>query len=356
MAHRTSCPRIGRAGRGRSVGLLLVVCLALSGGLAACGGSSSASSNSITLYNGQHEQTTDALVSQFEKATGVKVKIRSDDEDVFASQITAEGGHSPADVLFTENSPPLEFLQQNGLLAPVPASTLAHTPSRYNSPTGHWVGVSARVSVLVYNTRLLKPSQLPTSVMELADPKWKGKLGIAPGETDFQPIVTSVARTYGEAAALRWLRGLKANAGSAHSYPDNETLVDRVNRGEVALGMINQYYWYRERAQVGASDVHSAIAHLAPRDPGYVIDVSGAAVLKSSGHQADAQKFLAFLVSAQGQKIIATTDSFEYPIASGVTTGQPETPLDKLQADPINIAALGDGATAIALLQKAQLL
>ena len=51
--------------------------------------------------------------------------MRSDDEDVFASQITAEGSHSPADVLFTENSPPLEYLQQKGLLSPVAPSTLA---------------------------------------------------------------------------------------------------------------------------------------------------------------------------------------------------------------------------------------
>ena len=235
-------------------------------------------------------------------------------------------------------------------------ATLAKTPSRYNSPTGHWVGVTARVSVLVYNTQQLTAGQLPTSVMQLADAQWKGRLGIAPGETDFQPIVTSVARTYGTAAALRWLEALKANAGSSHSYPDNETLVDRVNRGQIAIGIINQYYWYRERAQVGASDVHSAISHLAPRDPGYVINISGAAVLKSSHHQADAQKLLAFLVSAQGQQIIADSDSFEYPIASGVTTREAETPLDKLQPNPINIAALGDGATAIALLQKAQLL
>jgi iron(III) transport system substrate-binding protein len=331
-----------------------VVIVALGGLLAACGGSSS--SNTITLYNGQHEQTTDALVARFEKLTAIKVMVRNDDEDVFASQINAEGSNSPADVLFTENSPPLEYLQEKGRLAAVAPSTLARTPARYNSPTGHWVGVSARVSVLVYNTRLVPKSQLPASVMALADPKWKGKLALAPGETDFQPIVTSVARTYGDAAALRWLEALKANAGSAHSYPDNETLVDEVNRGQVALGIINQYYWYRERAQVGTSNVHSAIVHLAPRDPGYVIDVSGAAVLKSSHHQAQAQKLLAFFVSAEGQKIIAETDSFEYPIASGVTTIQAETPLDKLQPNPINIAALGDGATAVALLQKAQLL
>jgi len=343
-----------RAAATRSRCLLFLVLGVLGCLLAGCG-AGSCSSNSITLYNGQHEQTTDALVTRFEKLTRISVCVRSDDEDVLASQIKAEGPNSPADVVYTENSPALEYLQQNDLLAPVAPSTLAHTPSRYNSPQGDWVGVSARVSVLIYNTRLLTPSRLPTSVMQLADPKWKGKLAFAAGETDFQPIVTSVARTYGDAATLRWLDALKANAGG-HIYPDNETITNEVNLGQAAIGVINQYYWYRQRAQVGASGMHSAIAYFAPRDPGYVIDVSGAAVLKSSKHKADAQKLLAFIVSAEGQQIIAHSDSFEYPIASGVKTAQPETPFDKLRPNSIGIAALGDGATAISLLQKAQLL
>ena len=125
--------------------------------------------------------------------------------------------------------------------------------------------------------------------MQLAQPQWKGKIAIAGGETDFQPIVTSVARTYGTAAALKWLEAVKANAGS-HQYPDNETIADEVNRGQVALGIVNQYYWYRERAEVGASNMHSAIAYFAPHDVGYVVDVSGAGILRSSQHQAEAQR------------------------------------------------------------------
>ncbi len=82
--------------------------------------------------------------------------------------------------------------------------------------------------------------------MELATPSGKGRSAIAGGETDFQPIVTTIAQTYGNAAALRWLNGVKANAGS-HIYPDNETVTSEVNSGQVALGVINQYYWYRER-------------------------------------------------------------------------------------------------------------
>ena len=158
------------------------------------------------------------------------------------------------------------------------------------------------------------------------------------------------------ATAERWLKGLQANG---KVYPDNETVVAQVNNGESAVGLINHYYWYRLRDEVGRSGMHSALHYYAPHDPGYLLNVSGAAVLKSSSRQAAAQKFVAFLVSKQGQEIIASPSkslSFEYPIASGVTTQSPETPFAQLQPYPITIADLGDGSTAIALMRAAGLL
>jgi iron(III) transport system substrate-binding protein len=348
----------------RRVSALVAIAAVLAAGaaLSACGSQADTSGTTITLYNGQHEQTADNLISAFEKKTGINVVVRSDDEDVLADQIAAEGSKSPADVFFTENSPPLESLQAKGLLSPVDSAILAGTPSKYNSPQGDWVGVSARVSVIIYNPSLISASQLPTHVAQLADPQYKGKLALAPGETDFQPIVTDYERAYGTAATLTWLKKIAANA-AGHVYPDNETIADEVNRGAAAFGVVNQYYWYRMRAEIGSGNIHSKITYFAPGDPGYVIDVSGAAVLKSSKHQAAAQKFLAFLVSKQGQEIIATPGtgagqslSFEYPIASGVTTRAGETPFSELKPYPITIGGLGDGSTAIALMTKAGLL
>jgi iron(III) transport system substrate-binding protein len=334
-----------------------VAALLAAGLLAACGSASgaTASAGSITLYSGQHEQTTQSLVSAFEQQTGIKVNVRYNDEDSFADEIVAEEAHPVADVFYTENSPALEFLQGKGLLAPVDSTTLAKTPSQYNSPQSDWVGVSARVSVLIYNPSLISASQLPTSVLQLANPKYKGKLAFAAGETDFQPIVTSVAKAYGDAEASSWLDGIKANAGS-HIYPDNETIADEVNRGAAAFGVVNQYYWYRMQAELGASNVHSKIAYFAPNNPGYVVDVSGAGILKSTKNMPDAQKFLAFIVSKQGQEIIAHSISYEYPLDDGVTTAAPETPFNQLQPYPITIPELGDGSAAISLLQKAGLL
>ena len=349
----------------RAGGTAVVTAAVLASGaaLTGCGGGAPSGAGTITVYSGQHEQTTESLISAFEHKTGLKVVVRSADEGVLADQIAAEGSRSPADVFFTENSPPLESLQAKGLLAQLDAASLASTPARYNSPQGDWVGVSARVSVIVYNPGLISAGQLPRHVSQLADPRYQGKLALAPSETHFQPIVTAYQHAYGTDATLTWLKKIDANA-AGHVYANNETVADEVNRGAVAFGVVNQYYWYRMRAEIGAGSMHSKIAFFALADPGYVVDVSGAAVLKSSKLQADAQKFVAFLVSAQGQQILATPGttagrsslSFEYPIAAGVTTHAGETPFSQLQPYPITLAELGDGSGAISLMRQAGLI
>jgi iron(III) transport system substrate-binding protein len=341
-----------RLGAGPAIALAIALTLTA----AACGGGGSSSGEpTLTLYSGQHEQTTAQLVSAFEAATGIKVKIRTDDEAVLANQVAQEGSNSPADVFYSENTPPLEFLQEKHLLSPLAPATLAAVSSEYSSTAGDWVGVSARVDVMVYNTGKVQAADLPHSVMDLASPAWKGKLGIAPSETDFQPIIESVIRTYGTSRAQQWLQGVKSNAGG-HIYPDNESLVNVINRGQVELGLMNHYYWYRERDEVGASHMHSAIAFFAPRDAGYVIDVSGAAVLKSSNHQAEAQRLVAFLVSHAGEEVIAHSESYEYPLGSKVETAKPLPAFAKLQPTAVNLAQLGDGSQALQLLQQVQLL
>jgi iron(III) transport system substrate-binding protein len=332
--------------------------------LAACGGSGSSTTTtdssqgslagqSITLYSGQHEQTTAMLVAAFEKNTGVKVKVRPGDEAELADQIIQEGSNSPADVFYTENTPPLERLREQSLLSPVDQSTLAAVPAHYNSAQGDWVGASGRVSVLVYNTEQISPSSLPSSILALAEPKWKGKLGIAPSETDFQPLITSITKFDGSAAAERWLEGVKANS---KVYPDNETVVTQVNNGESAIGLINHYYWYRLRDEVGQKGLHSALAYYAAHDPGNLLDVSGAAVLKSSSHQAAAQAFLAFLVSAEGQEVLAHSHSYEYPLRPGVSPAKGLRLFAEIEPAPITLSELGDGSAPLELEQKLGLL
>jgi len=98
----------GRSARWRAPAAAITAVL-LGGLLAACGAGASASSlGAITLYSGQHVQTTQSLIDAFEKQTGIQVNVRYDDEDTFTDEIVSEEAHPRADILYTENSPPLE--------------------------------------------------------------------------------------------------------------------------------------------------------------------------------------------------------------------------------------------------------
>ncbi|PLZ03795.1 iron ABC transporter substrate-binding protein [Burkholderia sp. WAC0059] len=314
----------------------------------------SAHAASITLYNAQHEQVANQLAKDFTQQTGIDVKIRTDEGPALAAQLIAEGAHTPADVYFTENSPELMLLEEKGLLAPVQPSTLAAIPARYNSPDGQWVGVTAREDVLAYNTAKLQPSQLPTSLFDLAKPEWKGKVGIAPSDADFLPLVSAVIAAKGEAQTLAWLKGLKDNS---QVFDDDEGVVAAVNRGAVLTGIINNYYWARLHQEIGDKETRSAVWHFADGDLGALVNVSGAAVLKSAHNPDGAQRFLAYLVSERAQELMAKDHiSFEYPLRPGVAADPINKPFDQLRPPALTVEQLGDDSAAGRLLREAGLL
>lgn len=342
-----------------SAAAVIAVLAALASG---CGSSSSApsaasvgqsSGGTLTLYSAQHEQMTNALAKAFEAQSGATVRVRFGEDEGLANQIVQEGSASPADVLLSENTPPLELLAEKGLLAKVDPPALAQVPSRYDSKDGDWVGVAARETVLIYDPRQISASELPASILDLAKPDWKGKLAIAPSEPDFVPIVSAVDKLDGRAATASWLEGFASNA---KRYDDNEGIVAAVEAGQVDAGVINHYYWFEQRAEVGASKVHSKLYYFGHEDPGALVDISGASALKSSKDPVLARRFLAFLVSKQGQSAMTHSGDWEYPLRAGVAPPPGLVPFAKLEAPGVGPADLGDGSVPLALMQQAGLL
>ena len=308
----------------------------------------------LIIYGAQHPQVEAMLAKAFTAKTGIPVKIHDGEGPDIAAQIISEGAASPADVFYTENAPELNLLAEQGLLAPVAPATLAQIPARYNDTKGNWVGVTARENVLDYNPSKISEAQLPASLIALADPQWQGKIGIAPSDGDFLPLVSAVIKLYGKDKALAWLKGLKANA---KIYQDDEGVTAAVAHGDVAVGIINNYYYYRLRTQLGMDGIHSTLYHFKGGDVGGLVNVSGAAVLKSSAEPKEAQEFLAFLVSKQAQELLGKSDvAFEYPLRPGVAPNPALKPFAELQPPAIQAADLGDDQEAGQLLQEAGLI
>jgi iron(III) transport system substrate-binding protein len=336
----------------RAQSLAIVVTAAVLFGFTACAGA--AEPEHLTLYGAQHPQMLDILVQGFKAETGITIDVRSGDAPEIANQIETEGASSPADIYITENSPELLLLEEKGLLSPVAVTTLAQVPAQYSSPSGAWVGILARENVLQFNTSMIKEAVLPTSLLDLAKPEWKGKVAIAPTDADFMPIISAVEALKGKDAALAWLKGLKDNA---QVYDDDEGVVAAVDRGTAAVGVINSYYWYRFRTETGADKIRSGIHHFSGADAGGLINVSGAAVLKSSKHQDEAQKFLAYIVSKPAQEALAKSDIvYEYPLVAGVAANPALKPFSELQPPSLSITQLGDDREPARMLRDAGLL
>jgi iron(III) transport system substrate-binding protein len=332
----------------RIAALLAATVAASTIGLSACG----APERSITVYNAQHEELLVALAPIFEKETGIKVRLRNGKDFELGNQLVAEGDKTPADVFLTENSPAMSLVESKGLFAPLPAKTLQEIPAQFRPKSGAWTGWAGRSTVLVYNTKKIGADDLPASIMDLADPAWKGRTSFSPSGADFQAIVSAVLQLKGEAATAAWLKGLKAN-GTV--YQGNNVVMNSVNDGQVDTGIIYHYYWYRDQAESGQNSNHSKLHFFGKKDPGAFVSVSGAGVLKASKHQADAQKFVEFLVSKRAQKALANSYALEYPLNPAVSLKEPVKPLSELDPPAVDVTQL-NGPKVIALLQKAGLL
>ena len=328
--------------------LLLLPALILTTALAAVGCSED-DGPSIVVYNAQHEQLMEEIAPAFTEETGIEVELRNGSDPELAAQLIAEGDDSPADVFLTENSPAMSAVEDAGLFTELDPATVEPIPAQYRPTSGLWTGFVARSTVLVYNTDLVDPADLPDSIMELAEPEWSGRISFSPTGADFQAIVAAVLELEGEDATREWLAGLEAN-GTV--YDGNNVVLESVNAGESEIGIIYHYYWYRDQAESGEVSDNSQLHFFGNQDPGAFVSVSGAGLLASSDMAEEAEEFIAFLTSEQGAQALADSYALEYPLNPAVELPAPVKPFSELQPPEVSVSDL-DGQTVVELMTEA---
>lgn len=307
---------------------------------------SSAVENELVIYSGRNKKLVGELIKQFEQETGAKVQVRYGDTAELAAAILEEGKNSPADVFFAQDAGALGAMQKAGRSSKLPEQSLNQVDARYRSSDAQWVGVTGRVRTVDYNTNLVKPEELPNSIFDFTDPKWKGKIGWAPTNGSFQAFVTALRVSQGEEKAAQWLEGIKAN--NPKVYPNNVAIVEALSRGEIAVGFVNHYYLENFKKE----NPNAPVAHHFTNDVGALVNVAGVTILNSAKHPQMAQKFVDFLLGKEAQQYFATK-THEYPLATGTLVAGNVKALDQIQpkSQVVDLSNLNDLDATLKLLQ-----
>lgn len=312
--------------------LLLVVAALGVGGLSAC----STNDDALTVYSGRNEELVGPLLERFADESGVDIEVRYGDSADLALLIDQEGDRTPADVFISQSPGAIGFLDGQGRLEPLRDAVLDAVPDEYRAPDGHWVGLTGRVRTLVYNTDLVSPDELPVSVFDLTDERYRGRVGIAPTNGSFQDFVSVMREDFGDDVTREWLDGLVAN--DARTYGNNLAIRDAVGRGEIPFGLVNHYY--NERALAEDPTAPSENFFFTAGDIGSTILVTAAGILAGTAEQDTASELLEFLLAQESQEYFAG-ETFEYPLAAGARPATDLPELDTVTAPPADLAALG---------------
>jgi iron(III) transport system substrate-binding protein len=301
----------------------------------------------LTVYSGRTEELVGPLFERFTDSTGTEVEVRYGDTAELAATILEEGDRSPADVYFAQDAGALGALAAQGRLATLPDDLLEPVEARFRATDGAWVGVSGRARTVVYHTDTLSREDVPPSVLDLTDERWRGRVGWAPTNGSFQAFVTAMRVELGDDATREWLEGMIAN--DVRSYENNMAIVEATGRGEIELGLVNHYYLYRfleEDPGLAADN-----AFLEGGDVSSLVNVAGAGVLTTTDQPAAAQSLVAFLLSEDAQRHFSE-ETFEYPLVTGIPADDRLPPLDSIENPDLDLSDLEDLRGTLELLRQ----
>ncbi len=300
-----------------------------------------AAADPLIVYSGRAERLIKPVLDAFTANTGIRVDLLSSGTTELVNRLTIEGDRTPADLLITNDAGSLEVARTAGLLRPLDLPGIERAiPSEFRAADNSWIGLSGRFWIIVYNTTLLRPEEV-TSMLDLADPRWKGKVAIPNSGSEYLQAGVSVIRAaVGDARTKTFLEGLKANAGR-QVYQKSSQIVEAVAKGQVAMGVVNHYYVYRHLAVQPTAPLAVLMPDQQAGGIGAVMNVAGIGVIKHTKHLDQAKRLVGFLVEQTGQKMFADLDK-EYPLHPNVTADPALVERQRFRAASVPLAKLAD--------------
>jgi iron(III) transport system substrate-binding protein len=271
----------------------------------------------VTIYVSTDRVFSEPVLREYEKRSGIRVNTAYDTEETkstgLANRLIAERARPQADAFWSNEPVRTLVLKSRGVLAPYRSPSAEGIPPALVDPEGYWTGFSARIRVIAYNTKLVKPEEAPRSIFDLADPKWQGQVAMADprfGSTSFH--VAALYAMAGDEKMDDFFRRLRANG--VRVVDGNSVVRDLVARGEVKVGLTDT-----DDVNVAIED-RQPIAMVLPDAVGLGVPVmpNMVSLIANGPHPDEGRRLIDYLLSPDVERQLAESEAVQIPLHAGV--------------------------------------
>jgi iron(III) transport system substrate-binding protein len=275
--------------------------------------------NVVIVYSCWDQVYSEPILKEFERKTGIKVKAIYDIEATkttgLVNKLIAEKKYPRCDVFWNNEIARTILLKNMGILSPYISPNSKTIPEKYKDKDGYWTGFAARARVIIYNKNLVKRNEIPKSILELTNPKWKNKAAIAnPLFGTTSTHMTALFVLFGKKKAKEFFKKIKEN--KIIITFGNSIVKDQVANGEL--------YW-------GITDTDDCNVAIKAGKPvgmvfpdqdsfGTLIIPNTVALVKNAPHAENAKKLIDFLLSRDVEIKLAKSTSIQIPLHKGIQT------------------------------------
>lgn len=301
-------------------------------------GSVDVTGGDLVLYTTRTESLIKPVIDAFNKSNpDIKVVLLTGNNAELSTKMLEERANPRADVFINTDVVSMVSLAGQGLFQPMTSSDVTSLPATYRADDNSWAALTLRPRVIMYNTNLVKQEELPDSVLDLTDSKWKGQIGSADSTNgSMQGQIVAMRKLLGEAKTEEFIKGLVAN--DTKFFGGHTDVRKAVGAGELKLGLVNHYYYHLSKKE--GAPVGIIYPDQGPNDMGLVVNSTNAGIIKGARNAANAETFIDYLLTAEGQKVFADLN-FEYPVVKGVPLAEGVDPLDQFKISNIDLKTLG---------------
>jgi iron(III) transport system substrate-binding protein len=295
-----------------------ILILAVATGACRRSGSPASEGRAVTIYVSTDRVFSEPVLREYERRTGVKVNPVYDTEETkstgLANRLLAEKARPQADVFWSNEPVRTLVLKSRDVLAPYKSPSADGIPGGLRDQDGYWTGFSARMRVIAYNTKLMKPDEAPQSVFDLADPKWRRQVAIADprfGSTSFH--VAALYAIAGNQKMDDFFRHLKENG--VRVVDGNSVVRDLVARGDVKVGLTDT-----DDVNVALED-GQPIAMVLPdkEDLGVPVMPNMVSLIANAPHPDEGRRLIDYLLSSDVERQLAQSEAVQIPLHAGVS-------------------------------------